>query len=494
MDKQQKNFLILVITTVVILAIGLLVPNNIAMLLSVVYFTIVTWLKPKLLLPMLIIYFPLRPFLVEINDGLNLAGDIGILILVVKVLFDAVKQKEYKSIFKLEWYEWAYLFFCAVGAISALFTGVTLVAIVFQLRKFLVMYLLYYGLKRLTWERQEIIILLKLITGVALVLILHGFVEKLSQRQWLLPQAWAELFISPTNAERIYGLIGNPNSLGLFMFVSIVASFILLRTTHQKRWYIPLILSVGTLLLTLSRGTWIGIFIAGLVFLIISKKKGLLKQVFIAGIAGYVLVFLPIDYADQMISSALKDEPQTESEDEVKEENDGGGSLSDRISSSINKETVNRSTNTGRLFYIKKGFEVLKDYPVIGTGFGTFGDSAALVYSSPIYDDYGLANIYEYRDKGGFYSDNQYIQIMVQTGIIGTILFAIFLLNMLYRIWTARKVNRDVANVAILFWLFICIVGAVYNIWENQVFPMFFFALIAFLEIAKKRINGKSRN
>lgn len=475
--ENQKNYLTLIIATVALLVIGLFLPNSITMAISVIYFAVVTWFKPKLLIPLLIIYFPLRPFLLEINDGLKFAGDVGIIVLVAKVVWNAIKQKDYRSIVKLEWYEWAYILFCVVGAISALTTGVTLVAIIFQLRKFLIMYLLFYGVKRLKWEKHEILNSMKVIIGVAMLLIAHGFVEKLSQRQWLLPQAWMEMFLSPANFDRIYGLIGNPNSLGLFMFVSIVASFVLLRTTNKNMWYIPLALSFGTLLLTYSRGSWIGIVVAGIVYLIIVKNKHLFKQVAIAAVAGYVLVFLPINIGDQLIGSALGDRVQ---------QNQNGGSLGDRFSSSFDDEQFSRSMNTGRIFFVKKGLEIFADYPVIGTGFGTFGDSAALVYSSPIYDDYGLEGIYEYMGSD-FYSDNQYIQIIVQTGIIGTIIFAVFMLNMAYRIWKAREEHRDLANVAILFWVFIGTVAVVYNVWENQVFPMIFFGFLAWFETIKKR-------
>lgn len=474
--SKQKSFLYFIIASIILLTIGLFLPSKIALVLSVLYFAGVAWLRPKWLIPLLFIYFPLRPFLVEVNDGLKLAGDIGILVLVAKVVIDAVRAKNYRSIFKLEWYEWAYLLFCVIGTISALQTGVSLVAIVFQLRKFLTMYLLFYGVKRLVWDNMDVDRILKIIISVATLLSLHGFVEKLSQRQWLIPRTWMEGFISPANAERIYGLLGNPNSMGLFMAVSIVASLVLLRTTSKRVWYIPLALSVGTFLLSFSRGSWIAIVIAVIVYLALARKKGMLKQVIIGVAAGYVLVFLPINFADGFIVSNFGDQIEQRAIEINK-----GSTLGGRFGSSFNEETLSRSANTGRLFFVKKGIEVLKDYPMIGTGFATFGDSAALVYSSPIYEKYGLKGIYDYMGRD-FYSDNQYIQVIAQTGVIGTIVFAVFLLHMLYSIWTMRETHKDIAQITFAFWLFICIAGVFYNIWENQVFPMVFFTLLAWLE------------
>lgn len=475
MDNWMK-FSNIVIATAIVLLAGLVLPDTIAMVISVIFFAAVAWLKPKLLIPMLFIYFPFRPFLVEINDGLKLAGDVGILVLVLRVLWNAVKAKDYKSIFQLQWYEWAYLLFNVVGAIAALITGVTYIAIIFQLRKFLTMYLLFYGVKRLGWKKEEMYRILKLIIGVGVVLSLHGFVEKLSQRQWLLPIEWKEQFVSPANADRIYGLLGNPNSMGMYMFVALIASIILLQMTKKKIYYVPLTLFFGVFLLTFSRGSWIGMIIAVIAYFLLTRNWQLLKKLAIVAVAGYLLVYLPIQTGDRLIYNSLSQEFR-----DSLPQNEGG--LTDRFE--FDQEELVKSMRTGRMFFVKVGFNILSDYPIIGTGFGTFGDSAALVYSSPIYEDYGLNDIYYYMGKD-FYSDNQYIQIIVQTGIVGTLLFALFMLNMAYRMWTMRKEYPHVINVTILFWLFIGVVGVVYNVWENQVFPMIFFSMMAWLETVRR--------
>ncbi|QDP41597.1 O-antigen ligase family protein [Radiobacillus deserti] len=476
--NNQRNFFLFIIATIAVLGVGLILPSPLSLGISVVYFAVIAWLQPKWVVPLLILYYPLRPFLVEINDGLKLAGDIAIIVLVARVIWTSWIEKDWKSIFQLEIYEWAYLLFCVLGAISAFLTGVSPTAIIFQLRKFLMMYLLFYGLKRLAWTREDIITIAKVVIGVGILLSLHGFIELLSQRQWLLPQTWKEGYVSPTNANRIYGLIGNPNSLGLYMVIAIIASLMLLRESAKKLYFFPLTLFIGILLLTYSRGTWIGIVVAGALFVFLSRNWKVVKQIVIAAVAGYLIVFLPISSLHGWIASGPNGINLSENG------GDGGGGIGDRFSSSFDEEQVARSSESGRLFFIEKGFEVFMDHPIIGTGFGTFGDSAALVYSSPIYEDYGLAGIYDYKGKD-FYSDNQYIQIIAQTGAIGVVLFAVFLLNMVYRIWTIRQTHPAQVHVFVSLWLFICMVGVVYNIWENQVFPMFFFALLAWMETIK---------
>ncbi|MBM7571364.1 O-antigen ligase family protein [Aquibacillus albus] len=478
--NSQKNFIVFIIATIAVLGIGLILPPFIALGLSTAFFAGIAWWKPKWVIPLLIIYFPFRPFLVEINEGLKYAGDLAIFLLVLVFLLSAIRKKQWKSIFQLEIYEWAYILFCVVGAIAALITGVSLTAIIFQLRKFLTMYLLFYAVKRLGWNKQDLILNAKVIVGVGIVQSLHGYIEKLSQRNWLLPQAWEEMFVSPANADRIYGLIGNPNSMGMFMVVAIAATFMLLRVTKQNIWYVPLAMFIGTMLLTFSRGTLLGVLVAGTLYLILSKNLRILKQLAIAGAAGFILVYLPVDYGDQFLESSVEQSSGVKQGPDDNEEEEGRNRFTD-----MDDQELARSASSGRIFFVKKGLEIFMDYPVIGTGFGTFGDSAALVYSSPIYADYGLEDIYYYLGKD-FYSDNQYIQIIVQTGTIGVILFALFLLNMVYRMWTLRATHPSIANTAIALWMFTCVVGFVYNVWENQVFPMFLFALIAWVETIKK--------
>ncbi|MBO8156678.1 MAG: O-antigen ligase family protein [Bacillaceae bacterium] len=449
--------------TAAVLIISLLLPETIALIVSAAFFAVVTWLNPKWIIPLLIVYFPVRPFLVEVNPGLKLAGDIAIIILVLRVIWDS--RRDPKSIFQLAWYEWAYIVWCLFGGLVALKTGVTPAAIIFQLRKFIMMYLVFYGVKRLKWDRSDLFVWANITAVMAVVLSVHGVIERISNRQILLPQAWKEMLISPTNADRIYGLIGNPNSFALFLSVAFLGVTYLYTQTHHRMYRVLQVLFMGMLLLTFSRGTWIAFTITFIAYAIATRQKIWLKQIPVLALVGFILVYTPVHFTDLLFFDN-KDEP---------------GGLRDRFAETFDNESLNRSGQSGRIFFIKKGFEILFDHPVTGTGFATFGDSATLAYGSPIYEKYGLADIYAYKGKT-FFSDNQYIQIIAQTGVIGVILFAIFLLHMLYRIWSVRKEHPIPSYIIASFWLFICIAGVFYNIWENNVFAMYFFMAVGWFE------------
>src|SRR5690606_15665586 len=156
------------------------------------------------------------------------------------------------------------------------------------------------------------------------------------------------------------------------------------------------------------------------------------------GIAAIILIYYPVNLGVSFVAKLGVEPPE-----------DPAGSIAGRFGETFNEQNLALMSESGRFFYIKKGFEIFKEYPVAGSGFGSFGGSATLSYGSPIYDHYGIrSDIY-----GGkyFYSDNQYIQIITETGIIGVILFAAFLLCMLAIFWKERKTTFGKFMIALWF-------------------------------------------
>jgi O-antigen ligase len=118
------------------------------------------------------------------------------------------------------------------------------------------------------------------------------------------------------------------------------------------------------------------------------------------------------------------------------------------------------------------GIEILKDYPVFGTGFGTYGSAASLISSPEIYKTY---NIFK-----NFYADNQYICILVETGIVGTIIALSFLISLfiLY-----RKNYFVIIMFIIILWT-----GLFYNVFEIQIISLLFWTTLAINESKRKHM------
>jgi hypothetical protein len=71
-------------------------------------------------------------------------------------------------------------------------------------------------------------------------------------------------------------------------------------------------------------------------------------------------------------------------------------------------------------------FKILQEYPLLGSGFGSFASFPSGVYYSPLYYKYGLNTVYGLiPDDCSFVSDTYY-PVLAQFGIVGIFLFIMF--------------------------------------------------------------------
>ncbi|MBT2685473.1 O-antigen ligase family protein [Bacillus sp. ISL-37] len=427
--------------------------------------------KPKWGIFSIILFYTIRPFVSEFipevkvfSDGILLGGLLYVLV---------AYRKRLKDLFKFHLFEYAFFTFLLIGSVSALITGVSPVAIIFQLRAFLLGYLVYFIAKRIDFTRQDFKTFLFILFWWAIVFTIHGFIEKLSLRQLLLPENWRLMELSETNKIRIYGILGNPNVLGLFMMIVFFLTYFYreyLKNIPAKMIWVGLVLFETIFILTFSRGATIGIIVFLIIYIAYKRDFSFVKNMLILTAASLILSFAVVQATD------LIDYPVTEESDESKKErNKKNNEAVSRFKDAFSDENVNMSSQDGRVFYILKGFEIFKEHPIIGTGFATYGDSATQTFSSPIYKHYGIENSI-------FYSDNQYIQIIVGTGALGVITFAVFLLSLTYFVWKKRK-ETPLFPLLFFFLAGFYVHGFYYNIWENYVYVLFFYFILALHEI-----------
>jgi len=463
-EKINKKDVLIFLIAIIFLSISALLPPFVAIILTSVFFVAFAFFRPFQSFIFLIIYVSVRPILIEFNSGLKLVGDIITFVVFIKLIISS--KKDWKSLFYFKWFEWIFFAFLLFGSIIGLLNDVSIASVVFQIRTFVIMYFLYYVLSRSLLPDNWYPRIAWATVLISLVASIHGLVEKLSMRQLLLPEEWRYKMLSATNFVRIYGLPGNPNSLALLLIFGII-SILFLQYIYKKQKYqlfltINLVLFMGVLILTYSRGTWISAVVLGVVFILLSKQWLILKKLALAGVASFILVYLPVNFGVTFFQSLGLEAPEG-----------GSGSIGGRFEETFNEENLALMSQSGRIFYLKKGFEVFSDYPITGSGFGTFGGSATLSYGSPIYDEYGIrSDIYGGKN---FYSDNQYIQIIAETGIVGVLLFAGFLIGMLSIFWKQRK--TAFGQFMIAFWIATGFSGFYYNIWELKLYTMFYFII-----------------
>lgn len=499
MDLLTKDYS-LVIISILLLIIGVLLPFKVIALLLTLIFFLIAIFRPKQALLVLIIYIPVRPLLITFQEALKGIADGIIFGALIAVIVQSIYRSDWRNLFKFRIFEWAFFIFLVIGAISGLQTGVEPIAIIFQYRAFILMYLVYYTTSRLSISMEDIKKFLWITFGMALVLCLHGIVEKLSMRELLLPRVWQEAELNNRNSQRIYGLVNNPNHLAVFITFALMSGMYLRELVKKsKRWLLDagLVLMAGVFLLSDSKGVLlIAIALLCLYTIMTRNWRKILGFVLIVCI-GQLLIVQPV----HNLVSQPSTEPSTESSSESKnvksspeEQSDNkdsnnerssleqpGGSLAEIINeeNGIQKK-LETSLNSGRLMIFQNGFEVFLDHPIVGTGFGTFGDSATQSYGSPIQQKYNL--------KPGFYSDSQYIQIIAETGLFGVVAFGVFLLSMLYSLWKRRNKNVFIQTSILL--LIAAFVGAgFYNIWEMDVFTLIYFMVLGYV-LVERPINS----
>jgi O-antigen ligase len=470
-----------IVVMAILIIIGMLLHSSIVSLIITGIFAIYAFWKPKNALYILLIYVPTRPFITEIEGSLKGISDAVIIFSFLRVLFDS--RRNWANIFRLAWFEWALFAYCVLGSLSGLITGIPITAAIFQSRSFLLFFLLFYIVRRLGITKEDVKKFLWVTFFMVLLLSIHGWIEKISIRSWLMPHDWAVMPLSSTNRIRIYGLTNNPNTLGIFLVFGYLGLIYLKSFYSSKKvrgWLnVTAVIALGTTILTLSRGVFLAFIFSSIVYFILSKEDRwpFIRRTVVQVVAALVIVALPIIGIANVTEHTSLGKTQ---HDIMAQYDQSDTTATERLKGTFERDQIEKYAETGRLYYVKKGLLIFKDHPIIGTGFDTFGDSATLSYPSPIYEQYHIG------EGIHVYSDNQYIQVIAQTGIVGVLLFAFFLLNMLYMIWKKRKEQHKMAMALLAILLGIYLSGFYYNIWEVDVVDLFFFPMLALLLPLKK--------
>ena len=345
---------------------------------------------------------------------------------------------------------------------------------VYQVRSIGVMYILYYVLRDVKLTREQLIRVVQTLQGMAAVLLVFGCIEKVSMKTAAFSWDIALSIYAPDNYARVYSLFYNPNTFGAFLAFTLFLSAAKSRFWNDRTPVWVYAVLVTGLYMSMSRSSAM-IAVLGLLILLAfdlkahTLKKNALRYVRTAVVC--VLCAVVISTAATAAGDRYYDEVLSQNPDyawlvEMKT----GLSMKDRFGE-LGEAYMYSGVKNLRIFFFQTGLRVYRDYPVIGTGFGTFGTSASLNYGSPLYETYGLMD--------GFYADDQYITILVETGTIGTILFAGFLLSIL---WRYRRSP---------FQLFCCVAfgwfGIFFTIFEIQIAAMLFWLCLSIDEPLLRR-------
>ncbi len=196
-------------------------------------------------------------------------------------------------------------------------------------------------------------------------------------------ESWVDRELNPDLRTRVYSTLENPNILAEYLLMTIPLTFGILWTSKKKTNKLFHLLAVGIqflcLLLTFSRGGWLGIALAMIIFALFVDRR-LIILYLVAGIA--LLVVSP----------------------EV---------IMTRIATIGNTQ----DTSTAYRFPLwMAAFDIIRDFWITGVGLGPMAFKA--IY--PQYMRLGIMAIHTH---------NIYLQMFVETGVFGFIGFIAFIFN-----------------------------------------------------------------
>lgn len=394
----------------------------------------------------------------------------------------------------LKLYDYLFIGFIIIGFLSCLVNSVSLLAFALQVRSIGTMYALFYVIRNINIEKKDYKTITNILMLVNIIIIIFAILEFFTDKTLFFPKTWADNIEFVSNFDRTYSLMNNPNTFGIFTFMVMFLVYFINKDSFSKKFFGYYILSILSILLSASRSTLLVVclFIVFLIYESIKKRSCYNLIWFIILIilsVGIAYSFEKIKVKIEMINTIEKpnkkpnENPGEPIPDPDNKDNIGkpspGITIIDRIKETTSGTTSANSKINGRLFIIKKGLVIFKDYPIIGTGFGTFGSAASRMITPDIYSKYDL--------NTSFYSDNEYIKVVVETGIIGTIIFGLFILSLLYDFFKTKSYYKLFIFIVFLF------IGMFYNIFEMQVLCYVLYLSFMFLEndYFKKEINDK---
>ena len=314
------------------------------------------------------------------------------------------------------------MLFVAVSLFSFFFNDYLFLAFQHQFRLFIEPFLVFISVVLVAPTKSDIEFYLKSLVFSTVLLALHGVYQYVTKVPT--PAQWVDKALEgSTIYTRAFSVVGSPNVLAGYLEIGLPVAiyYVFEHKDYLKKifyGFVSIVIIAG-LFLTFSRGGWIGAFGSLFVgFVAFSPIIGIALIVF-AGLAVFLVPVLRV-----------------------------------RIFSLISPSYIDKSLNSGgRLFRWKYGLMNGFEHPLLGTGLGTFGGSAAQKYGYFAYTS----------------MDSVYINVFAETGFLGIITFILWVSssfsNFAARFFKERKTIFLFLGVALLALLIHIFVENLFNVW-----------------------------
>lgn len=227
-------------------------------------------------------------------------------------------------------------------------------------------------------SKSELNVMLTAFVFTATLVALYGIYQYFVGVE--LDPAWVDKAINPDITIRVFSVFGNPNILAEYLIMSIPVSVALFwnskRLIKKSIFLLTSMILAGTLVLTLSRGGWVGFAFGIFVFMFLVEKRLLLLCIPVGVLSVFVL-------------------PQ---------------SIINRIQTIGN---LTDSSNAWRITTWQITTDIIRDHWVAGVGFG-------YMPFKKTFETY-------IRTMPTSHAHNTYLEIAAELGIVGIILFIILI-------------------------------------------------------------------
>ena len=313
-------------------------------------------------------------------------------------------------------YDLFFISFIFIGFISCVLNSVSIIGFALQVRSIGTMYALFYILRNTQLERKDYSSVINLLVYVNSAIIIIAILEIISNKMLFLPTEWSNSIIFASNYVRAYSLMNNPNTFAMFTFMILILFYTTNENKISKKHFLFYLLAFIGIFLSASRSTLIAIIIF-FIYLII---KSIYKKYFynlIVMLSIFVISFISvigIEYLKQdteiqsfvqaTVNKMNKDDLY---KDDLDNKEDLGNSnlgttdktpsnsastqngktekpqnsiaILDRIDETTSGVTAENSKVDGRIYVIQQGLKIFKKYPILGTGFATFGSAGSRI-------------------------------------------------------------------------------------------------------------------
>ncbi len=291
----------------------------------------------------------------------------------------------------------------------------------------------FYIIRRGITDKKFLYAILDTMIAVSAFVSLYGLYQMISGQA---ATTWQDTEMFESMSGRIYSTFGNPNVFGEYLLILIPLTFARLVMTdsgNRKFGYlIALGLQMASMVLTYSRGCWIGLVASMGIMLMFTGKK-LLALGFLGLFA--VPFVIPQSIVERLLSI---------------------GNTAD-------------SSTSYRVFIWEGTVRMLKDFWFCGVGIGTDAFNA-------IYPKYALNAVV------APHSHNLYLHIICEMGIVGVIAVAVTVIQYFKHIGISAIKSKEVhplaagLGTAMIGYL---VQGMFDNVWYNYRIYMFFFMIMA---------------